>query len=161
MNQQAPALIKDIDIHHLLKLQLCFRNRALTTTRLSNYFAQATDNFLNLALQSCDEVLASGNIINQADRNTSAPDSIIWVTLLVHDFPACTGDKLTDIFKFSVSPLLDGDDLHGDFVLEYSRCVVHRPEDVNGVALGGGDNLLLDILVNRPAECQNRRTQWK
>jgi hypothetical protein len=126
-----------------LNLQLRLRIRL----NLNNLL-QPTHNLHHLPLQPSQQLFTRRHIVNQPHRDPRAPDPRIRVAVLVHQPPARAGHEVAHVLELGVPPALDGDDLHGHFVLVHARGVVQRAEDVDGVAFGGGDDFVLDVLMN-------------
>ena len=73
----------------------------------------------------------------------------IGIAVLVDLLAARAGDEMADVLDGGAALLLHGDDFLADRVSGHARGVVQGAEDQVGGALVVGDDLLLDVLVDR------------
>lgn len=97
-------------------------------------------------------MLARRTVLDEAHDDARSPDAIVGIAVDVDEAAALPRDQVADVLKLGAARApLEGDDLFRDRVLEDARGVVQRAEDVHRVALRRGDDLVLDVLVDRAA----------
>src|SRR3954464_13977483 len=106
------------------------------------------DEPVGLADDALDQLGDRRHVVDEALDLPGAPDAEVGVALLV-DAPAPrAGHQLAH--RGEVAALaLDGEHLRADGVACHARGVAHGAEDEVGVALGVGDDLRLDVLMDR------------
>ena len=107
---------------------------------------------LRLTLDAPEEDLAARAVRDEPHDDARGPYARVGVADLVHAAAALARDELAHVLELGAAGApLERDDLLRDRVLVHARGVVHRAEDVRRVALGGGDDLVFDVLVDRAA----------
>lgn len=125
---------------------------------------QPIHDLLRLPLDPPQQHLARRHISNQAHHEPRRPHPILGVARLVHEAPALPRDEVADVLELRTArTALERDDLLRDGVLVHARRVAQRAEDVRRVRLGGRDDRLLDLLVDRAARAavSTGRAEWR
>lgn len=116
----------------------------------NNHGAQTVlDDVLGLLNYPVAQDVASGDILDQTDDLTSSPDTVVWVTVLVHELSTLARDQGGNLGELCSTGLaLNSNDLLSDLVAEDACRVVECAEDQCSIALGSIHHRFLDVVVN-------------